>query len=355
VTGSVAFAVPGDLATPTGGYAYDRRIIAELRQLGWCVGVLELGDEFPDASPTVRAQALARLDAMSAEQTIVVDGLALGALPEIRTIRRDRVLIGLIHHPLALESGLAPAVAAARRESERAALSAVHHVVATSRTTARILSADYEVPSSRISVVVPGTDPVPPARGSGGAQVAVLAVGAVTFRKGHDLLVAALAEAGDLPWRLDIVGDLTRDPAQAARLGADIHRLGLEGRIRLLGAVPGERLAALYDGADLFVLPSRFEGYGMAFTEAVAYGLPIIGTTAGAIPEAVGAGVLVPPDDRPALAAALRTLIADGVARARLAARSRAAAAELPRWSISAQAFARAIEVAGFQAGCPAL
>ena len=130
-------------------------------------------------------------------------------------------------------------------------------------------------------------------------------------RKGYDVLVAALAQLKHLPWRLVIAGDRGRSPETFRRLATDIADLGLADRVSLLGTVGPEELASLYAGADLFVLPSRFEGYGMAYTEAIAHGVPVVGTTAGAIPETVpgDAGVLLPPDDVGALATALRRLI----------------------------------------------
>src|SRR5262249_6256539 len=145
-------------------------------------------------------------------------------------------------------------------------------------------------------------------------------------RKGYDVLVAALARLTHLHWRLVIAGDCGRSPQAFARLNADIARFSLVDRISLLGAVTTEQLATLYASADLFVLPSRFEGYGMAYAEAIAHGVPVIGTTAGAIPETVpaSAGVLVPPDDVAALAAALQRLIEDSNERERLAAGARA-------------------------------
>jgi glycosyltransferase involved in cell wall biosynthesis len=134
----------------------------------------------------------------------------------------------------------------------------------------------------------------------------------------------------------------------AAAIDDDIRRLGLDGRVVLTGAVSDAELEVLHGGADLFVLASRFEGYGMAFAAAIAHGLPVIGTTAGAIPETVpaGAGLLVPPDDVDALAAALRRLIGDTTERERLAAGARAAAARLPTWRQSAELFAQAVEAA---------
>jgi len=207
-------------------------------------------------------------------------------------------------------------------------------------------SADYGVDSADITVAVPGSEPRAPAPGSRDGTLALLAVGAVVRRKGYDVLVAALAGLRDLSWRLTIAGDLTRDPATARELDADIRGRGLGDRIALVGAVQDRRLDELYGGADIFVLPSRHEGYGMAFSEAIAHGLPVVGTTAGAIPETVPseAGVLVPPDDSDALAQALRHLIEQPGERRRLAAGARAAAGLLPTWRQSAELFGRAIE-----------
>jgi glycosyltransferase involved in cell wall biosynthesis len=349
VVARVAFAVPGDLATPTGGYAYDRRIIAELERLGWRVDVIDLGEGFPHPSAEQRNAAEAKLLAVPAGCPLVIDGLALGVLPEAAArLRAHNPLIALVHHPLALEAGLTAAEADAMRVSERAALAAVARVVVTSEATARVLEADYDVPADHIVVAHPGNDPVPLASGRGDGIVRLVSVGSIVPRKGFDVLTAALATLTDLPWRLSIAGDRTRDLAAAARLDRDIAFYGLGERITMLGAVPDERIAALYAEADLFVLASRFEGYGMALAEAIAHGLPVVSTTAGAIPDTVpsGAGLLVPPDDAMALAAALRRLITDSAERGQLAAAARAAAKRLPMWQESARLFARAIEAA---------
>jgi glycosyltransferase involved in cell wall biosynthesis len=280
---------------------------------------------------------------------IVLDGLAFGALPEAGSLGARTPLIALVHQPLALESGLDPAQANIFRESERAALAAAACVVVTSAATARIVIADYDVESQRISVVLPGNDPVPPAPGSKDAAVRLLSIGSVVPGKGYDLLIAAVATNADLPWRLTIAGDRTRNPAAAARLDADISARGLGDRVAVLGAVAPERVVELFLASDVFVLASRFEGYGMALAEAIAHGLPVVSTTAGAIPDTVpaGAGVLVPPDDVVALARALRRLIGDRTERRRLAINARAAAAQLPTWKTSARLFARAIETVG--------
>jgi glycosyltransferase involved in cell wall biosynthesis len=174
----------------------------------------------------------------------------------------------------------------------------------------------------------------------------LLSVGAVVPRKGFDVLVAALSTLADLPWRLTIAGDLTRDITAAAKLHSDIARHGLTDRIAIVGAVSSKELTALYETADLFVLASYFEGYGMAYSEALAHGLPIVGTNAGAIPETVpaGAGLLVNAGDAAALVNALRRVIMDPGLRLRLSESAHAAARQLPTWSQSGMIFAGALE-----------
>jgi glycosyltransferase involved in cell wall biosynthesis len=220
------------------------------------------------------------------------------------------------------------------------------HVIATSPSTAQLLRADFAVAPQRLSIVRPGTDRVAVTPRVPGATVELLAVGSVVPRKGYDLLVAALARISDLAWRLTIAGDRERSRETAQLIDADIARFGLVERVRFVGAVPTQALMELYAAADLFVLPSRFEGYGMAYAEAIAQGLPVVGTRTGAIPDTVpaGAGVLVPPDDVGALAAVLRHLIGSRSERERLAAGARAAAAAFPSWRDSAALFARVLD-----------
>jgi glycosyltransferase involved in cell wall biosynthesis len=347
VVSRIAFAVPGSLATPTGGYAYDRRMIEELEQLGWQIDVVDLGEGFPWPSDETRARAWQRLSDIPPGRTIVIDGLAFGVLPEaVLQLRVENPLIALVHHPLALEAGLSMQQANILRSCERAALIAARLVIANSAETARHLTSDYGVATDRIVIACPGTDPAPMAQGSRDGIVRLLSVGALVPRKGFDVLIAALATLTEMPWRLSIAGDRGRDPQTAARLDADIVRHYLGARVTVLGAVPPERLRALYTSADLFVLASRFEGYGMAYAEAIAHGLPVVGTTAGAIPETVpaGAGVLVAPDDVGALARALHATIDNPDERRRLAEAARQAARQLPTWRDSAAIVSRALE-----------
>lgn len=331
--------VPGDLATPTGGYAYDRRIVAGLRALGWRVEVIGLDSSFPAPRAAALRDARTRLAAIPDGGLALIDGLALGAMPQLAAAEACRLrLVALVHHPLALETGRAPEQAAALRASEAAALAAVRRVIVTSPATARDLEG-FGVAPDRVTVVAPGTDPAPLAAGSGGGPTALLCVAAMVPRKGHRLLVEALAELTHLDWRLTCVGSLARDPATTDDLRRRVAELGLDQRVRLAGAVDDAALAAAYAAADLFVLPSLHEGYGMAFAEALARGLPVIGCRTGAVPDTVpeNAGLLVAAGSVPALRDALERLLTQPDLRARLRAGARRARSELPDWNDSAR------------------
>jgi len=341
VNRGVTWAIPGEIETVTGGYAYDRRIIAELKRLGWAIELVSLGNGFPRPNAEQKARAEAHLLATASDRPIVVDGLAFGVLPEAAAaLHRTHPVVALMHHPLALETGLTEREVDRLLASERAALASTRCVVATSPWTADLLVERFGVAADRLTVILPGTDRAPFAAG-GNKPLSLLSVGAIGVRKSFDLLVEALAPLADRPWRLVIAGDRTRDPVATARLDALIVQHGLAKRIDVPGKVSPDQLEALYAAADLFVLPSRFEGYGMAFAEALAHGLPVIGTTGGATPHTVpaSAGCLVAPGDVAALTEALRALIDNDDRRRALAAGARAAAARLPSWADSGAAF----------------
>lgn len=336
----LVLAGPGDTVAPTGGYRYDARVLAELASRGHTATWLSLPTDFPNASEASVAEAMRRLAAAPREATLVVDGLAYGALPADAIAGLGRPVVALVHHPLALETGLSPETAARLDASERIALTAAALIIVTSGATRRMLIEDYGAPAARVRVAEPGSDPAPRAKGSDGAPV-VLTAGAVTPRKNQITLARALGQLKDLDWRWRIVGSLTRDASYAAELEAAIAEEGLFDRVDTLGEVPDAALSAAYDGADIFALPTKLEGYGMVFSEALTRGLPII---AGNVPQVVAlvpetAGALVAPDDVEALTAALRTLIGDADARARAARYSRSTGARLPRWFQCADVF----------------
>jgi glycosyltransferase involved in cell wall biosynthesis len=345
------FAVPGDLETRTGGYVYDRRLLAELLRIGWSVELLAWGDSFPFPNATDLAAAARSLAGAPDGSLVLIDGLAYGALAAAATAEAGRLkLVALVHHPLARETGLTSAQRASLVASESTALRAARAVICTSRTTASTLVADYGIPSSRITVALPGTDAVPGGRavprGNDGV-VRLLSVGTVTPRKGHDVLVEALARIAELRWSCTIVGSLDRAPEMVALVRQRIAAHRLDDRIALIGEVAD--LTDLYGRSDVFVLPSRYEGYGMAFAEALQQGLPVIGTATGAIPEVVpaSAGILVAADDPAALAAAIGQLVSDPGARHRFAAGAALSAGSLPRWEETARLVAALLQDVG--------
>lgn len=338
--------LPGRLETPTGGYGYDRRIAAGLRDSGWSVEVVELDSSFPRPTRSALDHAARALAAIPDDTAVLIDGLALGAMPlEVERERSRLRLLAIVHHPLARESGIGLEVAKALEASERRALAAVRRVVVTSSATRDAL-ASYGVGYHRVAVIEPGTDRVPVARGSGSPTLHLLTVGSLVPRKGHEVLIGALAQLRAENWCVTCVGSLDRHPETVERVRALIREHGLGERVSLVGEVEELEMAAYYDGADLFVLPTLYEGYGMAVAEALARGLPVISTATGAIGEmTAGASILVPPSDPDALAAALVQVMTIPGLRDRLAAGARVARERLPRWNEASRKMAEVVSV----------
>ena len=330
----IALAVPGALTTRTGGSFYDRRLVESLREIGHRVDVLTLPDGFPLAGPAAEAQALALLRGVPAGVPLVIDGLAYGALPTEGLAEVKAGIIALVHHPLAQETGLDPGVAARLWRLERDNLRLARHVLVPSAHTRRMLVARYDVPQDKVTVLEPGIDrPATVGRSGPDDPPLILSVGLLHPRKGHDVLIAALAQVADLPWQAVIAGT-PWDAAHVEMLRARIADPALAGRVRLSGAVPDAERDALYRRASLFALATRYEGYGIVFNEALLHGLPILSCRTGAVGDTVppGAGVLVPPDDPAAFARALRDLLGDPARLGAMAATAARAGAMLPSW-----------------------
>ena len=342
---SIHLLVPAPFSAISGGYIYDRRMVEGLRALGQDVRVVELAGRhpFPDAIATEAARAA--LAEIPAGARIVIDGLGLPAFLPFADELTTRGAVALIHHPTALEPGAPASQRETLKAAERVLFNACARIITTSTPTARELPEDFGVDPARISVVEPGTDPAPRALGSAGPGCAILSVGLLVPRKGHDVLLRALARLTDLDWSLAIAGDATRDPVHADGLRALAAELGIAQRIRLLGALPDAALEAEYARADLFALATRYEGYGMAAAEAVARGLPLAITAGGAIAEIVpeAAAVVAAVDDHHSLSRAMRRPIFDTALRADMAEASWQAGQALPRWPDRAAAFLKAL------------
>jgi glycosyltransferase involved in cell wall biosynthesis len=343
----VWFAIPGDLETLTGGYIYARRLIDSLPATGWHPRILSLPNTYPAPSDEDLSVTREIFESIPKNSIVLVDGLAFGAMPQALLDGLDLSFVALVHHPLALETGLTDAEANRLRTAETAALRTARAIIVTGPDTARTLSSDYGVPGEKVFVAVPGTNPAARAQGSG-ATPQLLTVATLTHRKGYDVLVRALALVADLPWNSVCIGSLTRDQDTTASIRAMIKSSKLDKRIELLGEIPADKLNDVYMQSDVFVLPSRHEGYGMAFAEALAQGLPIVACGVGAVPDTVPteAGKLVPSDDPDALSAAIRKLLTDDPAREAMANAAWTHGQSLPRWSNTAEAVATALAAA---------
>jgi glycosyltransferase involved in cell wall biosynthesis len=342
---AVAFCIPGDIDLPTGGYRYDREVLARLARQGIDAKHVGLGAGFPHPTPDDVSRAC---DAMASEDRktiLLIDGLALGALPPDRIAALPHRIVALVHHPLGLEAGLPPSRERELLANERAVLAHARRVIVTSETTRRTLVASFDVPVSRITVAEPGVSRADRAKGTR-QPLEILSVGAISPRKAYSDLVQALATLTDADWRLTIVGSLELAPQAATDLRATIAASGVIDRVRLAGAKDDIALAQLYAQADLFAMSSLFEGYGMALSEALARGLPIVTTTGGAAAETVpdSAALKVPPGDVAALAVALGRALHDGALRKRMGDAAWAAAALLPTWDDTTREIADVIK-----------
>ena len=338
---------PSPLDQRTGGYRYDNRMLDGLASRGWCVGRLGLEGRFPDPDDLARRALTAALSRHPDDARVIVDGLAMAGLPEPIAEHANRLrIVALVHHPVAEETGLDPSVGRRLAALETRALAGVQGVIVTSAFTRQALVAEYRVDPARVRVACPGTEPTAPATGpTPGSPPQLLVVASITPRKGHDVLVRSLARLRDRDWTCICAGSLGREAGFAREVQAAVARAGLSERIRFVGECDETALDSLYDGCSIFVLPSRYEGYGMVLTEALARGLPIVSTTAGAIPSTVpgDAALLVPSGDDGALADALATLLDNDQRRATLAAGARRHAASLADWDAAVSAFERCL------------
>ncbi|MFI2436123.1 glycosyltransferase family 4 protein [Streptomyces sp. NPDC018693] len=347
---TVHFVMPGgvdDPARPSGGNAYDRRICLDLPGFGWSVRRHLVDGAWPSPGAAARTELARTLRELPDGTVVLLDGLVACGVPEIVVPEAARLRLAvLVHLPLGDETGLAAEVAAELDAKERTVLRAVPAVIATSEWAVRRLVSHHGLAPDRVHVAAPGADIAPLASGTDGVS-RLLCVATVTPRKGQHRLVEALAAVTDLPWSCVCVGGLEQDPEYVAHLRGLIRQYGLQDRLHLAGPQAGAELDASYATADLMVLTSYAETYGMAVTEALARGIPVLATDVGGLPEAVGRapdggvpGILVPPEDPAALAAELRGWFGEADVRRRLKAAARGRRAALNGWATTARSVA---------------
>jgi glycosyltransferase involved in cell wall biosynthesis len=309
-----------DPSRPSGGNVYDRRALDELTALGWTVEEHEVGGDWPRPALADLARLSLLLAGLPDDSLLLVDGLVASAAASVLPAASSRLrIVVLLHMPVGPEI------------SEETVLGCATAVVTTSTWSRTRVRQWYGL--RQVDAVPPGADPAPPAAGSS-TGTSFLCVASVHPGKGHDLLLEALAGLGDRRWTLTCVGSLEVDPAHAAALQTQVYARRWEDRVLFAGPLTGPALDAAYDGADLVLLPSRAESYGMVVGEALAHGLPVVATRIGGVPEALGCapdgalpGALVPPDDPAALTETLARWLDDPLERRSLA---RAAAARRP-------------------------
>lgn len=344
IPNAAVFVVPGDPETRTGGYIYDKQILLALRRMGRQIRLLRMPDGFP--APTAWAEEVsgARLAALDPDVPVIMDGLFAGALIPAQFNRLRAPYIAMVHHPLALETGLSRDVAARLQEIEATNLTKAVHVVVPSTNTRDDLIHGYNVPVEKITIARPGVAEVTAQRAPSTPPL-ILSVGSLVPRKGHDVLLEALARIADLPWHAVIAGK-PLDPDTAKALRAQADRLGLRERVAFRGEVNSGELTDLYLSATIFALATRLEGYGMVFAEALSHGVPVVSCHNSAIPDVVPkeAGALVPTDDDAAFAAALSTLLTDPTALKAAEAGAAQAGAALPRWADTAAHMAAVLD-----------
>jgi glycosyltransferase involved in cell wall biosynthesis len=341
----VRFLVPGNISHNSGGNVYNARLMEGLRALGVDVEVLAVSGDWPDAGISERRRLASLLGAgepgagnQSATVTVVDGLIACGAPAELEAAEAagNGAWI-LLHMPFP-----------SHVDGERRALRAAAGVICSSTSAADHVRERHGIATSRVAL--PGTDSAPVAAGSDPAHI--VSVAALLPNKCQLLMVEALAKLQDLAWTASLVGTEGADPAYVAQVRAAISSHGLDGRIRLTGELTGNALADEWNLADLSVLVSRAESFGLAVTESLARGIPVIVRAGTGAVEALGTGagpvlpgtavVLAGGESREpeVLAASIREWLSDRTLRADWRTAALAAREHLPGWDSTAQSVA---------------
>jgi glycosyltransferase involved in cell wall biosynthesis len=341
----VSLIVPAPFDTISGGYGYDRRIVSGLREAGHTVDVVELIGAFPLADDFARDSACAAWDRLPPDTKPLIDGLALPAFRGLEDAISARGTIGLIHHPVSLETGLNDADRTLLTDVERRLLPRMSRLIVTSEHTAEAVTSHFHIAPDRIHTVIPGTDDAHRCSGSAGPTREILSIGTLIPRKGHDVLLRALARLFDLDWHLTIVGSPDRDPPHAHGLIALAEGLGIAHRVHFAGELVGGALETAWQRADLFALATYYEGFGMVIAEALKRGVPVVVTDGGAAGALVTAesGCVCPTGDRDQVSKSLRRLIFGDSLRRQMAEQAWQTGQTLPSWQTQSALFAQAL------------
>ncbi|WP_369693196.1 glycosyltransferase family 4 protein [Arthrobacter sp. DNA4] len=289
--------VPGNIRHSSGGNVYNARLVEGLRELGAAVDVISVEGDWPQAGATEQRRLGTFLETSEPEAgpgrpVAIVDGLvAVGAPAELEAAARTgQETWVLVHMPVPESSG------ASALADEARALRAAAGVICTSTWAASVL---IERGLPQAHVALPGVDPAAQAGGSTPPHLAVVA--ALLPNKDQMLAVEALALVQDLPWTASLVGSDQADPNYAREVRAAITENALQERVRFTGELAGEALEAEWARTDLSLLVSRQEAFGMAVTESLAHGIPVLVREGTGAVEALGLAGLTAADGGPRL------------------------------------------------------
>ena len=331
----------GSLDTVSGGYLYDRQLVNYLRRQGDTVEVISLpaGGYARSLAGNFAADLPARL--AGDYDVLLQDELCHPSLAWAngRFARRAPV-VAIVHHLRCSEARPGWQNALYRRV-ERRYLRSVDGFVYNSQTTQRAVESLIGLRPHVLAY--PGGDrfahPATPAAEPLDGPLRLLFVGNLIPRKGLHVLLAALAGVR-ADWRLSVVGRAA-NPAYAWRMAALAARPPLAGRVTWRGALSDAALAVEMAAAQVMVVPSDYEGFGIVYLEGMAFGLPAIATTGGAAAEIVTDGVdgfLVPPGDAATLAERVAALAGDRARLTQMSAAAHAHFARQPAWDDSCAA-----------------
>jgi glycosyltransferase involved in cell wall biosynthesis len=355
----VLFVIYGSLRQISGGYLYDRKVVEYLREQGVEVDCLELPSCAYLLCPLhCFYRPLRRLFANPPSKVydcIIIDELTHPSmiLPLSRRRRSGTPVVVLLHH-LKIQEGIGFLPRIFVRWMERSLLRHCDRIIVNSRTTRETVGKLTDSKEG-IDVCPPGSDTLignpgaeesgnqEPAPAAGEHPVRLLITGNIIRRKGHDLLIRMLADLAGLNWELRVVGGAV-DPGYKRRVDRLVRRYGLVDRVVYTGVLSGRALSRQYREADVFVFPSRYEGFGISLAEAIRAGLPFIAFASGAIPEVCGGrGLLVTEGNLESFQQQLKRLICDPAFREQAAGVSRSLAAGLPTWRETGETFLQAI------------
>ncbi len=332
----IGLTIYGSLDTLSGGYLYDRKLVEYLHSQGDTVELISL----PWRNYAAHLTDNLHFRLPSNVDIMIQDELNHPSLIFANRSKHPYPVISLVHHLRCSE--LRPSWQnTLYRVVEKRYLNSVDGFIFNSRTTQGVVNGLLEQkkpgvigypPTDRFGAPLSEDDIVQRAKKE---TFRILFLGNVMYRKGLHTLLNALASLSPLPYTLDVVGSLTTESNYTAQMKQLITKRGLSSCVFLHGSLDKEPLIEKLAQAHVLVVPSSYEGFGIVYLEGMGFGLPVIGTTAGAAREVIEhekTGFLIKPDDSKTLAEHLKTLMEDRSALTRLSLNARARFLHQPSW-----------------------